>query len=294
MALQAALELLGPPAVEGKDVYLKANYNSADGFPATTHPETLRLVVQSLRARKCGRIFLAERSGMGSTKTIWSRLEIPALARELDLALIALDELPAGKWRRKDLPESHWKQGIEVPDFLEGEPCVVQICNLKTHRFGGQFSGSLKNSIGLIAKNSHEGAPYNYMEELHGSPSQRLMIAEVNQVYQPTLLVMDAMQVFIDGGPEAGELASPEVCLASCDRVALDAVGAALLRHHGARAALGRSLIFELDQIKRAVEIKLGARSGKEVKLLARGTDSENLASLLKGILTEVPPEEKG
>lgn len=293
-ALRTVLELLGPPALEGKDVYLKANYSSADGFPATTHPETLRLMVQSLRETKCGRIFLAERSGMGSTKTIWSKLEIPALARELSLTLIALDELPPERWRRKDLPGSHWKQGIEVPEFLEGEPCVVQICNLKTHRFGGQFSGSLKNSIGLIAKHSHKGPPYNYMEELHGSPRQRLMIAEVNQVYQPSLLVMDAMQVFVDGGPEAGELAGPEVFLASQDRVALDAVGAALLRHHGARAALGRSLIFELDQIKRAVEIELGAKSGKEVKLLARGADSENLAALLRGILTEIPPEEKG
>ncbi|HYK88612.1 MAG TPA: hypothetical protein VE398_07570, partial [Acidobacteriota bacterium] len=103
----------------------------------------------------------------------------------------------------------------------------------------------------------------------------------------------DAMQVFVDGGPEAGELASPEIFMASSDRIALDAAGAALLRHFGAGPILGKSVVFELDQIKRAVELNLGARTGKEVNLLARGTAGENLASLLKGILTETPHEEK-
>ncbi len=292
-ALRTALELLGPPAVGDRDVYIKANFNSPDPFPATTHPETLRLVVQSLREKKCGRIFVAERSGMGPTRMIWEKLGIPALAQELSLTLLALDDLPPENWRKEGLPGSHWRQGIEVPAFLRRETCVVQICNLKTHRFGGQFSASLKNSIGLVAKHSHGATPFNYMEELHGSPSQRLMIAEVNQVYQPALSVLDAMQVFISGGPEAGDLASPEVILASRDRVALDAAGVALLRHHGAGPTLGESPIFDLDQIKRAAELNLGAKSGKEVFFLTRGTETKNLAALLKGLLTEVPPDDK-
>ncbi len=292
-ALRAALGLLEPPSINGKDVCIKGNYNSADDFPASTHPETLRLVVQMLRHWNCGRISLAERSGMGSTRAVWERMGGPALARELDLTLIALDELGPEKWRSEKLPGSHWRRGIEVPEFLNRETCVVEICNLKTHRFGGQFSASLKNSIGLIAKRSHEGSPYNFMEELHASPNQRLMIAEVNQVYRPALVVIDAMQVFIDGGPESGGLASPQVILASYDRIAADAAGVALLRHHGAGPALGQQKVFDYEQIKRAAELNLGAKSGSDIKFLSEGTDSRNLSALLQAILAESPAEEK-
>ena len=291
--LRAVVRALGPFSFDGKDVYLKGNFNSADAYPATTHPETLRVVVELLREGKCGRVLLAERSGMGSTRAIWDRLGISELAEDLGLALLALDDLTAEDWRKEEIPESHWRQGVELPRFLNRDTCVVQICNLKTHRFGGQFSASLKNSIGLIAKHSHAGAPYNYMEELHGSTSQRLMIAEVNQVYKPQLIVVDALQVFVNGGPEAGELASPGLFLASGDRVAADAAGFALLRHHGAGPALGRSVVFEFEQIKRAVELDLGAKSGKEVQFLTRDTESENIASQLKAILTEMPAEDK-
>jgi uncharacterized protein (DUF362 family) len=292
VALRGALALLDPPIVAGKDIYLKGDFNSADTYPATTHPETLRLVVGMLREGKCGRIFLAERSGMGETKAIWERLGITSLARELGVILLSLDDLAAADWRREDLPESHWRQGIEVPRFLNRHTCVVQLCNLKTHRFGGQFSASLKNSIGLIAKYAHSGSPYNYMEELHGSPNQRLMIAEVNQVYQPLFLLMDAMQVFVDGGPETGKLSSPGVFMASRDRVALDAAGVALLRHHGAGSLQGRSRVFELEQLKRAAELKLGATSGNDVHLVSNGGESNSLAALLTAILNEASPKD--
>jgi uncharacterized protein (DUF362 family) len=292
-ALRGALELLGLPAVEGKDIYLKGDFNSADSFPATTHPETLRLMVQILKERKCGRITLVERSGMGATRAVWEKLGIAALARELGVILLALEDLSSGDWRRADLPGSHWQRGIEVPRFLNRENCIIQLCNLKTHRFGGQFSASLKNSIGLIAKYSQSAGRYNYMEELHASPDQRLMIAEVNQVYQPLLLLMDAVQVFVDGGPEAGKLASPGIFMASRDRVALDAAGVALLRHHGAGALLGRPAVFELQQIKRAAELKLGATSAKEVFFVTGGGESASLAGVLKAILNEAPANEK-
>ncbi len=289
--MQATLDLLGTIPFEGRDIYLKCNFNSGDPFPATTHVDTLRHVARQLRVQKCARIILVERSGMGSTRSIWKKLGVDALSEELGMTLVALEE--AGDWKREDLPGSHWSKGIEVPGFLNGDVCVVQVANLKTHRFGGQFSASLKNSIGLIAKHSHFGDRHNYMEDLHGSPNQRLMIAEVNQVYKPALVLMDATQVFIDGGPESGEVASPEVFLGSRDRVALDAAGAALLRHLGAGSPLDRIPIFELEQIKRAVDLGLGAKSGQEIQLLTPDSESANLATTLKSIIMEAPKSQK-
>ncbi len=98
---------------------------------------------------------------------------------------------------------------------------------LKTHRFGGHFTLSLKNSVGLAGKYL-PGDGYNYMQELHGSEHQRRMIAEINAAYQPALIVMDGVEAFVRGGPDRGDLVAANVMLAGTDRVAIDAVGVAL------------------------------------------------------------------
>ena len=51
----------------GKQVAFKANFNSADPFPASTHLDTLRAIVETLKGAGTGGITLAERSGMGDT-----------------------------------------------------------------------------------------------------------------------------------------------------------------------------------------------------------------------------------
>ncbi len=291
--IQKAVGMLGAINLDAPEVYLKCNYNSPDPFPATTHPETLSAAVRFLQAKGSRRIILVERSGMGLTREILERLGTLDLIRQLGITFLPLEELASDEWRNADIPGSHWRNGIEVPNFLVKKACVVQVCNLKTHRFGGQFSASLKNSIGLIAKYSQKDSQRNYMKELHASPDQCQMIAEVNQVYAPTLIIMDAVQTFIKGGPESGELADSGIIAASRDRVALDAMGLALLRYSGAGFPLDRGAIFEQGQIKRAVELGLGVRSSKEVRLITDDSESRILASRLEFLLNETFPSQK-
>lgn len=289
-ALRTALGLFGSIDFGGKDLYIKANFNSADKFPATTHPGTLTAVAALLRGSHCGSLTLVERSGMGSTRDIWDQLGITLLARQLEIRLLALDDLSAEEWRKEELPGSSWKSGIEVPKFLDRDAYLVQISNLKTHRFGGNFSGSLKNSVGLVAKYGRLNPDYNYMKELHNSPQQGAMIAEVNLAYEPRLVIMDAMEVFTTGGPEIGEIAAPEVILASSDRVAIDAAGVGLLRMQ--REVPGQFLytrpVYDHDQLKRAVELKLGAKA-TEIDFLTADSHAAMLAAQLESILQEVP-----
>lgn len=295
-ALRTAVGLLGKIDFGGKDLYLKANFNSPDPFPATTHPEMLSAVVAMLRESRCGKIALVERSGMGVTRDIWEQLGIPQLARQLDLELIALEELPSGDWRKEALPESNWKDGVEVPKFLDHDTFLVQVCNLKTHRFGGVFSASLKNSVGLVAKYGQLNAGYNYMKELHSSPQQGAMIAELNLVYEPKLIIMDAMKVFTSGGPEAGQVASPGVIFASADRIATDAAGVALLRIHGEGPdqPLIKRAVYEQEQLKRAVELKLGAASAGQIRFLTAEEAGRRLAVQLEEVIQEVPDAKEG
>jgi len=136
---------------------------------------------------------------------------------------------------------------------------------------------SLKNSVGLIAKQLPKSL-YNYMAGLHSSPFQRLMIAEINGFY----IVMDAEKAFIKGGPERGEIVKPALILASKDRVAIDAVGVAILRLYGSTREVMKGKIFELEQIKRAVELGVGVNPPEKIGLIPLDGFSQKISEKIK------------
>jgi len=287
-AVRTAWELLGKPDLGTTEIYLKGSYGSDSHFPATTHPETLRAIVRILRESGCRRLVLVERSGMGTTRQVWDSLGVTDLARQLEIELLALDDLAPAGWIARDLAGSHWKRGLEVPALLTKEAVSVQFSNLKAHRFGAHYSGSLKNALGVVSKRSHSGQDHNFMLELHESADQRLMIAEASQVFHPRVSFMDAVQVFVTEGPERGEVADPGVITASSDRVALDAIGLAILRLYGARIPGSRRNIFEQDQIKRAAELGLGVKDPEQIRFVTPDTRSQAMAIRLKTLISNV------
>jgi uncharacterized protein (DUF362 family) len=267
------LSQFGLDEYSGKHVALKANFNSDDPFPASTHPDTLRAMVEALKGADVGSITLAERSGMGNTRRVLEHRGVFELAEKLGFNAVVLDELAREDWVEISHDGTHWLNGFFIAKpFLDADK-VVQTCCLKTHRFGGHFTLSLKNSVGLVAKKV-PGAPYDYMWELHGSPFQRLMIAEINKHYRVDLVVMDGIKAFVSGGPERGELVEPNLLLASEDRVALDAVGVAILRIYGANGNIGEGSIFGLDQIRRASELGIGVKSASAIRLTPLNDES--------------------
>jgi uncharacterized protein (DUF362 family) len=267
-------------------VALKANYNSADPFPASTHPETLRYLVAVLKESEISSLTLAERSGMGNTRRVLETLGIFKLADELDFQVMVLDELEKGEWVKVERKGTHWLRGFYLPRLFLDADRVVQTCCLKTHRFGGHFTLSLKNSVGLVAKRL-PGGVYDYMAELHLSPSQRLMIAEINHYYPTDLVLMDATEAFLDGGPDKGTLAEPGVLLASNDRVAIDAVGVAILRYLKTTPEVSKGKIFHLDQIRRAAELEVGVSSPDEIKIVPVNNEAQELSLTLDEVLKE-------
>ncbi len=268
----------------GKKVALKANYNSVDPFPASTHIETLETIVEVLKEAGASTITLAERSGMGDTRDVLERAGVLALAKSLAFKVVVLDEVDRDGWVMIAPDETHWRKGFYLPRvFLETDK-VVQTCCLKTHRFGGHFTLSLKNSVGLVAK-IVPGLSYDFMAELHTSPYQRLMIAEVNRFYRVDVVIMDAMKAFISGGPDRGKEVVPNLLLASADRVALDVVGVAILRSYGSTKEVMRGSIFELEQIRRATEIGVGVGSASGIKLAPLNDESMEYANSIEKML---------
>ncbi len=279
----------------GKTAALKANFNSPHPFPASTHLDSVKAIIDVLKEAKVKEVTLAERSGGSqNTRDVLESLGVFDLSKKMGFKVIALDEEKKEKWVKIDRDGTHWLRGFYISKvFLESD-IVVQTCCLKTHRFGGHFTMSLKNSVGLIAQRLPRGV-YNYMWEMHGSPhhsmwklygppNTRLMIAEINKFYKVDFVVMDALKAFISEGPEKGTLVEPNLMLASRDRVAIDAVGVAILRKYGA-SSLMKKPIFKLDQIRRAAELGIGAKSASDIRLTPLDDRSREAANKIERIL---------
>jgi len=267
-----------------KTVALKANFNSADPFPASTHIQTLQTILEELKSAKSGKIVLAERSGMGKTSEVLEKLGVYDLAQKYNFEVVVLDDEDADGWVKIERDGNHWLKGFYISKiFLDAEK-VVQTCCLKTHRFGGHFTLSLKNSVGIVAKKV-PGGIYNYMGELHLSPFQRSMIAEINSYYNVDLILMDAMKAFLNKGPEKGLVVEPNLLLAGTHRVAVDAVGVAILRYYGTTNEVSKGPIFELEQIRRAAELDVGIKSSNEIRLIPVDEDSQVISEDIQNII---------
>jgi uncharacterized protein (DUF362 family) len=180
---------------------------------------------------------------------------------------------------------THWSQGFAIARPVLAADAIINACCLKTHRFGGHFTLSLKNTIGMVARYV-PGDGHDYMGELHRSAHQRLMIAEVNRSYRPSLVVIDGVDAFVDGGPEQGRRVQAGVILASTDRIAIDAVGIAILRMLGTTPTVARGSIWEQAQIRRAADLGLGAIGPEQVEWVTADRASAQLVEQIRPFLT--------
>jgi uncharacterized protein (DUF362 family) len=282
--VSALLDKLGLGDYSRKEVALKANYNSADPFPASTHLDTLRALVQGLKNAGASGITLAERSGMGDTGEVLREMGVLTLSSEMGFKAVVLNDVAKDDWIKVEKEGTHWLRGFYMAKVFHDADKVVQTCCLKTHRFGGHFTLSMKNSIGLVAKRV-PGGIYDYMWELHSSPNQRKMIAEINNNYNLDFVLMDGIKAFVTGGPDKGTLVEPNLLLASRDRVAIDAVGVAILKMYGAKGKVGEADVFEQDQLKRAAELGFGVKSAAEIKLTPLNDESRFEADKIERVL---------
>ena len=281
--VKKAVELLKSNPFQGKFVMLKPNLNSADTTPGSTHIDTLRSLVLTLKVMGATEITVAERSGPGDpTRVVMKNKGVLALAAELDFNILAMDEMPEDGWVHIHPEGSHWRDGFLFPKIYREAESIVQTCCLKTHAYGGHFTLSLKNSVGLVPRAGHP-----YMQELHSSPLQRQLIAEINTAYSPDLVVLDGVDAFVDGGPARGKLAETNVILAGKDRVAIDAAGVAILRFFGTTPAVSQGTIFQQEQIARAAALNLGVQSPDQIEFVTADPESADFARKITEVLLQ-------
>jgi uncharacterized protein (DUF362 family) len=279
--VKAALRAWGLNPLRGKAVLIKPNFNTADPAPGSTHNDTLGALIEELWSMGARTISLGERS-YPPTREVMEQKGVLPLLKERNVTVINFDDLPSKDWVEVIPEKSHWKKGFRIArPVLEAE-CLVSTGCLKTHQYGGVFSHSLKLHVGGVPT-TRQG--FDYMKELHSSPHQRKMIAEINQAFKPALVVLDGVEVFVDGGPMTGKRARGDVLLVSADRVAIDAVGVAVLKSLGSNPAIMETKIFDQEQIARAVELGLGVSSPGQIDLMTADEKSRDFGKQLMNIL---------
>lgn len=272
-----ALQRVGLPSMTGKRVLVKPNFNTSDPAPGSTHSDTLRTVLDLVMKEGPEKIIVGDRSGPEDTRGVFEEKGIFHLSEELGFDCLIFDDMKNSRYQHIEDPKFHWKSGFLFAKPVLEADVVISLCCLKTHQYGGHFTMSLKNTTGMVHRDN--------MRELHHSEHQREMIAEMNAAYKPDLILMDGVESFYDGGPMMGSRWKANVTLASRDRIAIDAVGVAILKLHGTTHPIESKKVFEQDQIRRAVELGLGTSSSENIDIVAVGDESQMPVEELKAIL---------
>ncbi|NYT12084.1 MAG: DUF362 domain-containing protein [Methanomassiliicoccales archaeon] len=272
-----ALQKVGLPEMIGKNVLIKPNFNTSDPAPGSTHNDTLRTVLEIIIKEEPEKIIIGDRSGPEDTRGVFEEKGIFHLSEEMGFDCLIFDEMEHSRYQLIKDPRFHWKSGFLFAKPILEADVVISLCCLKTHQYGGHFTMSLKNTTGMVHRDN--------MRELHHSPHQREMIAEMNTAYKPDLILMDGVEAFYDGGPMTGSRWKANITLASKNRVAIDAVGVAALKKHGTTRPIESKKVFDQDQIRRAVDLGLGASSPDEIRIVAVGDESQIPAEELEAIL---------
>jgi len=280
LGIPAAIDLLALNSVQGKAVFLKPNFNTADAFPGSTHNDTLKALILHLKQMGSREITVGDRSGPADTSDVLREKGVDLLCRDLKVKLQNFDALPPDGWKKVNPANAHWRNGFAVAVPVLDAERVVTTCCLKTHGYGAVFTMSLKLSVGMVNKRN--------MSELHSSGlAMGKMIAEINQAYTPAFILLDGIEAFTDRGPMTGTRKRADVLLAGTDRIAIDAVGLAILKLLGSNNPIMGKPIFEQEQIARAVELGLGVSGPDEIEIVTGDERSRQYAEEVIKLLQE-------
>jgi uncharacterized protein (DUF362 family) len=257
-SIQQAVDLIGGfnKVIESGDkVTIKPNLNTADPFPASSDPAFIKALGELILEAGASKIEIIDSSTLRvSTRGVAQKIGLDAVADNLDADLIFLDE---HDWVKVKFPKGKYLKGGSIgKPLLDIQKLVLAPC-LKTHFLAG-FTGSMKLFVGWL-RHSHR-------IRMHAHKLQP-KIADLASYFNPNLIVMDARTCFVTGGPSSGTCSTPGVILASGDMVSVDVEGVRIIQCCNVKNKLDMD-VWDLPQIKHAVEIGIGARSDDDIEMI--------------------------
>lgn len=270
--IQQAVALLGDNVVAGKDVLLIPDLESKTPYPFTTHLDTLLHLSRTLWGLRADSVVIGAQSSRLPTQEVLAALKLPERLEEIEARLVNLEEVGFNDWRQVTTTGGQWRQGFHLPRVVLDSPCVVTTCQLRTEE-KIDLAMSLWLGTNLLPK-------HDVLDrfELQQSAHPGRLIAELNQGYRPSLIVVDGVEAVVEPTlPRVDR--SARLILAGTDRVAIDVVGAAALKLLG--ADLGKN-IFDLEQIAWALILRVGINRPSQIALTAAADpDSRRFADQL-------------
>lgn len=268
-------------ALAGKRVLIKPNIVNDRPPPSTTSPSVITAAVRAAVGAGAADVIVADSSGMVRFPTR-DNLVATGVRAAVEVAggrVLALEDEP---WVCVEPPGARVLRRVYVSKPVYEAPVFINLPVVKTHRFA-HYSCSLKNLVGIVHPRNRPSLAF-----LAGSWHER--IAELNLAVHPQVTIADATTVMIAGGPAAGTPAQADLLLLSGDRVALDAVAVALLRSYGAWEKVTDKGVWEQRQIRRAIELGLGAKGPVEIEIVASSTGGadEDFGRLVERIRRDI------
>ncbi len=226
----------------GDVVLFKPNFNSADSYPASSDPMFLRAVIDLAYDSGAKLAIIADSSMYAlNTRKVMKKLRIFNLQKmERPPKIYVFDEL---KWAKKEIPNGKFLKSVSVPAIMDNIDKLILLPCLKTH-FKARFTGALKLSVGFMKPFQRVGLHLRNLEE---------KIAELNKVVNPSLVIMDARECFITGGPANGEKRNPGIIMASESRAEIDIEGVKIIQSFDGNSLQGIDSM-EITHIRMAKE----------------------------------------
>jgi uncharacterized protein (DUF362 family) len=252
----------GPLALGGKSVLVKPNVVGDHGHPTTTNPAVVAATVRVLYEAGAGKVYVGDMSALirGSTAKNMEKTGILAAARGAGAEPIFFED---HDWVKVKVP-GKFIQEVSVTEWIRKVDRVVNLPVIKTHEYAG-YSICLKNFVGAT---HFRQRPY-FVNALHWEE----VVTELNLAYRPDLNIADGTKVMVEGGPWEGTAEEANLILAGGDRVACDVAGLALIKSYGRWKRLMATSPWAMGQVRRAVELGLGAESAQEIELVTASLD---------------------
>jgi uncharacterized protein (DUF362 family) len=236
-------------------VLLKPNFNTADHYPASTALDFLEAIIGLISEAKPKEIIIGEScTYFLNTEKICREIGVPSVMQKFKVTWHNFDVNP---WVKVKVPDGKYFKEVKIPKITQEVDKIIFLPCLKVHRYA-RFTMSLKITVGMLKPSQRGSLHLAHLEE---------KIAELASVIKPDLVIVDGRKCFVTQGPEKGQLENSNILMAGTDRIALDIEGLKILQSYKADNYLGDNP-WALGQIKRAVELNLGAKSEKDYQII--------------------------
>lgn len=247
-----ALEIFESEIKSAQTFLIKPNLVSSECCPTTTHPDTLRAVLQFLSP---GDVIVADAPAIdaGSSDRIIQDSVLRQVCDSFSVPLVNLYKTKASKCVS---PRGYGFRMFTMPlqrDF------VISLPVLKRHNVCG-MTGALKNQFGYLPRRERVWMHLGVKDIDRG-------IAELNVVARPHLFIVDAVSVLVQAQEirHGGRVQEVGCMLAGTDPVALDIFGLKVLQE--VEPELRDKSLDDIPHVRQAMEYGVGSREFEAVRL---------------------------